>query len=158
MTVTFHHPTWTHHDVSGSDLNAVSSLIAQQDEAATTDWSQSNYATHHNDAGRVDSVHVDVIITVDMPHWVERDHAPHPEQTEWDRFLHALGTHEEGHIAKVHEYLEHIDAHMLHHDEAGADQVWQDNLQALQHASDVYDSHTGHGTTQGTTITIPPTP
>lgn len=158
MPVTFHHPTWSTHDVSGNDLDAVASAIAQQDEAATTDWAQTHYTEHHNDAGQVTSVDVDVIITVDMPHWVERDHAPHAEQVEWDRFLHALRTHEEGHITKVHEYLQHIDAHMIHHDQAGADQVWRDNLDALQRASDEYDSHTRHGETQGTVITIPASP
>jgi predicted secreted Zn-dependent protease len=158
MTVTFHQPTWTDYDVNGSDLDAVASVLMQQDEAATTDWAQSHYSADHNDAGQVISVHVDVVITVDMPRWVERDHAPHAEQVEWDRFLHALRTHEEGHITKVHEYLQHIDAHMLHHDQDGAYTVWYDNLAALQRASDEYDSHTHHGETQGTIITVPATP
>ena len=158
MTVTFHNPNWSTTDYSGSNLQAVVDVLLAKEEAGDTDWSQTTYSTHHNDAGQVDSVHVDVIINVDMPRWVERDQASHAEQVEWDRFVHALHTHEEGHIAKVHEYLQHIDAHMLHHDEDGAAQVWNDNMTALQHASDEYDSHTNHGVTQGTTITVPATP
>jgi predicted secreted Zn-dependent protease len=154
MSVTMGQPAWSTYDVSGHTLADIAALLEGSDEAATTDWHGSTYTSHHGEDGQVTSVDVHVHITVVMPHWVENSHAPHAEQAEWERFLTALHAHEQGHIDLVHTYLEHVDGHMVHMDEAAAAQVWNDTFTNLQAASDQYDASNGHGTTAGTTINL----
>jgi predicted secreted Zn-dependent protease len=155
MTVTMGQAAWSTYDVSGATLADIVSALEGSDEAGSTDWHGSTYTSHHGEDGQVTSVDVQVQITVSMPHWVERAQAPHAEQVEWDRFVAALHAHEQGHIDLVHTYLEHVDGHMVHMDEAAAAQVWADTFTNLQAASDQYDAANGHGTNAGTTITVP---
>ena len=155
MTVHLGQAQWTTWDLHAQTLAEVASAIEAMDEPGNTDWSHSSYTTHHDNSGTVDSVDVTVNVTVSMPHWVERDHATTAEQTEWDRALAALHAHEQGHVDLVHTYLEHIDTHMIGHDEAGAHAVWNETFTNLQAASDHYDAGNGHGTQAGTTIQVP---
>jgi predicted secreted Zn-dependent protease len=153
--VTIGMPVWSTWDLHASDLAGVVSAIEGMPEAGNTDWSHSAYTSHHGDSGAVESVDVTVEISVSLPHWVERDSAPHAEQLEFDRATAALHTHEQGHVDLVHTYLEHIDTHMVGGPESHAAQVWSETFHNLQAASDHYDAGNGHGVSEGTTITVP---
>jgi hypothetical protein len=90
-----------------------------------------------------------------MPHWVEANNATPGEREEWERFLGALRTHEQGHIHLAVQYLQYADTLIEGCTEQTAAQQWQDNLNALQQASNDYDASNDHGRNEGTTITPP---
>lgn len=154
MSVLTYEPTWTTFEVHGHTLEEVARHVEQLPEAGQTHWTP-RYHVQEWDGNNIKRVQVDVYVQVSMPHWAEYDSATPAEKAEWDRFVEALRTHEEGHIEIVRTYTENADVMMEGQDEHGAAQKWQDNLQALQQASDQYDTSNDHGRNAGTTITAP---
>jgi predicted secreted Zn-dependent protease len=154
MTVTINDPQWTTYDVHGHTLAEVAQYIETLAEAGQTQWHPSYHATRWS-GNVIAAVQVDVQVTVSMPHWAEAATAPSEQQAEWERFIGALHTHEQGHIDLVTTYLQDVDTILENVTEQTAAQQWHDNLAALQQASDQYDAGNDHGRNEGTTITLP---
>jgi predicted secreted Zn-dependent protease len=154
VVVLTYEPTWTTHDVHGHNLEAVAQAIQAMTEAGQTKW-MPTYHAQQWDGQTIARAQVDVQVLVTMPHWVESAQAPAAEQAEWERFLTALHTHEQGHIDIVNTYLENADTLLEGVDEQTAASQWQANLDALQAASDQYDAGNDHGRNEGTTINLP---
>jgi len=96
VSVEFLDPQWTSEATSGPSLEAVAETISQMLEAGKTEWFP-RY-TYETEGILVSSVAVTVEMQVTLPAWVEYDSASESEKTEWDRFVGALRSHEEGHI------------------------------------------------------------
>jgi predicted secreted Zn-dependent protease len=155
MAVTIHPASWSTYDVHGSTLAEVARHIEQMKEAAETHWHATYHVSQWGDDNRIAAATVEVQLTVSMPHWAGANSRPQAEQDEWNRFLAALHTHEQGHLDYATQYLQHADTLVEGYDEHTAAQQWKDNLTALQQTSDSYDSSTDHGRNAGTTITLP---
>lgn len=155
VTVTTHPASWSTYDVPGSTLAEVAKHVDLMQEAAQTHWHATYQVTQWGEGNHITSASVDVQITVSMPHWANASSRPQAEQDEWNRFLDALRTHEQGHIDLATQYLQHADTLIEGHDEQTAAQQWQGNLDALQQASDAYDTSNDHGRNAGTTFTLP---
>lgn len=154
MTVTIHDTQWTQHDVAGHTLEEVANHIAQMPEAGQTHW-HPTYAATRWEGNTIAEAHVEVTVTVTMPHWAGASARPAAEQAEWERFLDALHQHEQGHIDLVQAYLANADTLIEGVDEHTAASQWQNNLQALHTASDQYDAGNNHGENEGTIINLP---
>ena len=155
MTVTIHPAEWSDYDVHGHTLDEVARHIEQMTEAGQTHWHATYHVTRWGDANNIAAAAVDVRVTVSMPHWAGRHGRPAAEVAEWERFLGALHAHEQGHIDLVQQYLQYADTLIEGCTEQTAAQQWQDNLNALQQASDDYDASNDHGRNAGTTIELP---
>lgn len=139
-------------DMHGDNLAAVAEAISQQDEAGKTEWvPRYDYETTGDN---LSSVKVTVGTRITTPLWREYGSAPQAEKDEWDRFLAALETHEQGHVGLVVKYLSNIDSQMVGQSVDGAKREWERALAALQSASNAYDVQSDHGRNQGTTIDI----
>jgi predicted secreted Zn-dependent protease len=154
MPVLTYEPTWSTYEVPGHTLEEAARHIEQAAEAGHTHW-MPQYHVQEWEGQTIKRVQVDVYVEISMPHWSGYDAATPAEKAEWDRFYAALQTHEQGHIDLVRSYTENADVMMEGLDEHGAAQKWQENLQALQQASDQYDTGNDHGRNAGTTITPP---
>jgi predicted secreted Zn-dependent protease len=154
MTVTMHDVHWTHHDVPGHTLADVAAHIGQMVEAGQTHWHPTFHATRW-EGQTIAEAHVDVAITVTMPNWSGSSSASAEEQAEWERFLGALHAHEQGHLDLAQTYLANADTLLEGFDEHTAATQWQNNLHALQTASDQYDAGNHHGEDEGTIINVP---
>ena len=77
------------------------------------------------------------------------------EQAEWDRFLAALGTHEDGHTALVTSGYTGIAEAMAGKTEAAGNRLWNAAVAKVSAANVKYDATTQHGVTQGTDINLP---
>ena len=155
MPVLTYEPTWKTYEVHGHTLEEVGRHIEQQAEAGLTHWVPRYHVMEWNADRTIKRAEVEVWLEITMPHWAEYDSATPAEKAEWDRFVQALHDHENGHIDIVRQYTENADVMMEGLHEHEADQRWQQNLQALQHASDQYDAGTDHGRNAGTTIEAP---
>ena len=155
MPVLTYEPTWKTYEVHGHTLEEVGHHIEQQAEAGQTHWVPRYHVMEWNADNTLKRVEVEVWIEITMPHWAEYDSATPAEKAEWDRFVQALHDHENGHIEIVRQYTENADVMMEGLSEHEADQKWQQNLQALQQASDQYDAGNDHGRNAGTTIQVP---
>jgi predicted secreted Zn-dependent protease len=155
MTVTIQPTSESTYEVHGSTLAEVGQHIEHMQEAAQTHWHASYHVTQWGEGNTIVAAQVDVQITVSMPHWAGANARPQAEQDEWNRFLAALRTHEQGHVDLANQYLQHADTLLQGYDEHAAAKQWQDNLTALQQASDAYDAGNDHGRNTGTTITVP---
>jgi predicted secreted Zn-dependent protease len=154
MTVTIHDAQWTHYDVAGTTIEEVATQISQMTEAGQTHW-QPTYAATRWEGQTIAEADVEVQISVSMPNWAGSAAGTPGEQAEWERFLGALHQHEQGHIDLVHTYLANADTLIQGNSEHDAAQHWHDTLQALQTASDQYDTGNNHGENEGTIITLP---
>jgi predicted secreted Zn-dependent protease len=154
VPVLTYEPTWSTHDVHGRTLEEVARQIEQLPEAGQTHWTP-RYHVQEWEGQTMKRVQVDVYVQVTMPHWAEYSSATPAEQAEWDRFVAALQAHEQGHIDLVVTYTENADVMLEGLDEHTAAARWQENLQALQQASDQYDTSNDHGRNAGTTIQAP---
>ncbi len=110
------------------------------------------YTTELDAQGRVIRVTMTVPVTVTLPEWPEASGLPSAAHAEWERFIRALTTHEDGHVAIIRRRLEHFGATLLHVTPDVAEQRWQANLAAMQQESDEYDAQTDHGRNNGTII------
>lgn len=154
MPVTINDAQWSTYDVHGQTLAEAAQQIEHLHEAGQTQWHPSYHATRWS-GNVIAAVQVDVNVSVSMPHWVEAAAAPFEQQAEWERFVGALHTHEQGHVDLVTVYLQDVDTLLENVTEETAAQQWRDNLAALQQASDQYDAGNDHGRNEGTTITLP---
>jgi len=154
VPVLTYEPTWSTHDVHGRTLEEVAGHIQQMTEAGQTHWTP-RYHVQEWEGQTMKRVQVDVYVEVTMPHWTEYSAATAAEQAEWDRFVEALRAHEQGHIDLVVTYTENADVMLEGLDEHAAAARWQENLYALQQASDQYDTGNDHGRNAGTTIEVP---
>jgi predicted secreted Zn-dependent protease len=152
MAVAFQETEWRWYDVDGDTLAAAASAFSDKPEAATTEWFP-RYSYSMTGA-RLTSVDVTVAIRVTMPRWVGFEAAPHSEQIEWGRFCRALRAHEIGHIALVHDHLDHVDRRMVGRAPDAAKRAWEAALSVLAEASDRYDGETDHGRRAGTMIDV----
>ena len=154
MTVTMHPPAWSEFDVHGNSLAEVAKHIQDLPEAGEAKW-HASYQVTRWDGQNIGEASVDVTITVSMPRWAGSASAPQAEREEWERFVGALHTHEQGHVDLAETYLQHADTLLNGHDEQTAAKQWQDNLTTLQQMSDQYDTGNDHGRNAGTTINLP---
>lgn len=52
-------------------------------------------------------------VRVDFPRWADYDGAPQCEKNEWDRFIQATKTHEEGHVQQCRDASPKVEEHLL---------------------------------------------
>lgn len=154
MAVTMNEPEWTAYDLHGDTLAEVAQQLDGLLEAGHTQWQPSYHATRWS-GNVIAAVQVDVYVTVSLPRWIEAGIAPFAQQAEWERFVTALGAHQQGHVDLVTTYLQDVDTILENVTDETAAQQWRDNLAALQEASDQYDASNDYGRNEGTTITLP---
>jgi predicted secreted Zn-dependent protease len=99
---------------------------------------------------------VEVVITTHLPRWDRSTAAPESLSNAWDRFLHALTEHEDGHRALAKEAADVIRQRLLAATAPACerlDLVAQREMAAVMQEYEVrnhaYDAATGHGRTQG---------
>jgi predicted secreted Zn-dependent protease len=155
MTVTIQQANWTTYDVQGQTLEEVARNIEQLQEAGQTHWDANYQVTEWGQGNDIVKADVTVTVSVSMPNWPGVTSRPQAEQDEWNRFVEALREHEQGHIDLANQYLENADTLIEGYDEDTAKRQWQENLSALQQASDGYDGQNDHGRNSGTTIELP---
>jgi hypothetical protein len=143
MSVEFSGPERVACDIDGDNLAAVAEAISRKDEAGKAEW------VPRYDYQVTGSNLSSVTVT-----WSGYGSARQAEKDEWDRFLAALETHEQGHIDLVVKYLSNIDEQMIGQSLDAAKQAWENALAALQSASDAYDRQSDHGRNQGTIIDV----
>ena len=155
MPVLTYEATYKTHEYHGHTLEQVAHQIEQQAEAGHTHWVTRWHVMERNDDHTIKRAEVEVWLEITMPHWAEYASATPAEQAEWDRFVQALQAHEDGHVEIVRQYTENADVMLEGLSEHDATQQWQTNDQALQQASNAYDTSNDHGRNAGTTITLP---
>ncbi len=154
MPVDIISPEQVSYTVDGDSLATLAQVISGQDEAAKAEWFP-RYEYEMN-GSVVSSVTVTVVTRITMPEWGAYGSASQPEKDEWDRFLAALQSHEQGHLDLVSQYLSNIDEKMTGQSLNGAVSVWKQVLGDLAQASEVYDRQSDHGRNQGTIINLGP--
>ena len=152
MTVHICDPEIRMYDVPGNTLSEVATVIASMAEAGKAEWWPE--LAYECDGGFVSSVTVTVQQRKTMPQWQGYDNASGPMRDEWDRFWHALDTHEHGHFELVTTHLANLDQALVGLPDADVQRVFNDALAALDAASSAYDAHTSHGLTHGTSIDL----
>jgi hypothetical protein len=125
-------------------FQAATQLGRAGDEAGRTDV-QAEYVPEIDANGRVIRVTITVPVTVTLPEWPEASNLPPAARVEWERFLRALTDHEQGHVARIRQHLEHFGATPLHVSAEVAEQRRQANLQAMHQATQEYDAQADHG-------------
>ena len=150
MSVEFIDTERASYNINGHSLAAVAEAISQKDEAGMTEWfPRYDYEVTGDN---LSSVTVTVRTKITMPQWTEYRSACQLEKDEWDRFVTALETHEQGHIDLIVQYLSNVDSQMLGQSLSDAKQAWEDCLASLRSASEAYDRQSNHGRNQGTII------
>jgi predicted secreted Zn-dependent protease len=95
-------------------------------------------------------------LTVDLevltPSWAKRSDANDAVRAEWDRWSHALMTHEMGHADLAYQYLDNFETTLIGLSKDAAWTAFEQRKADLQKASDDYDTSTAHGVNQGTTL------
>lgn len=146
---------WLTYDVSADSLAGVADAISHLPEAGSCEWIP-RWDASWGDDGLVASATVDVDTRITLPIWTDEASADEGQRHEWQRFLGALRDHEEGHCALVHRHLGGLDERLIGHSYDDAGRIFQAELDALQVASNDYDSATDHGRNAGTIIAIGP--
>ncbi|SPE35040.1 hypothetical protein SBA3_2220025 [Candidatus Sulfopaludibacter sp. SbA3] len=152
MSVQFIDPEQVSYRVDGNTLASVAQAVSQEDEAGKTEWFP-HYEYELNGSG-LSSVTITVATRITVPEWSEYGSATQPEKEEWDRFLAALQSHEQGHLELVRQHLAKIDEKMAGQSLNDANSAWEEALEALASASDAYDQQSDHGRKQGTIINL----
>jgi len=151
MDYTWNSTAQHEYDVAGASLTDVVAAMEGMDEAGRAEWWPA-WAYDTDENGEITAVRVSVDSAITLPRWVDESGASGPEQTEWQRFLRALGDHEEGHLERVRDFLEGTDERLLHGDPSNAAENWDWIVSELQETNNRYDSETDHGRNAGTVI------
>jgi predicted secreted Zn-dependent protease len=152
MPVDFIGPEQVSRTVDGDTLAGVAQVVSQDDEVGKAEWFP-RYEYELNGSA-LSSVTVTVATRITMPEWSGYGSASQAEKDEWDRFLAALQSHEQGHIDLVSQHLSNIDERMTGQSLNGAISTWKEALGDLALASDAYDRESDHGRNQGTIINL----
>lgn len=150
MSVEFSETEWKYEPVQASTLAGVADAISQMEEAAKTEWFPAYKYDTTDEA--VSGAVVTVKTKVTMPLWSGYTNVSQGQKDEWDRFMVALRTHEQGHLDLVSEGLSNVDGSLVGLSVNDAKKAWADALDALRSASDAYDAATDHGRNEGTII------
>lgn len=146
-------PTRSSYDVTATTLSEAAAQIEARDEAGETTWAQSlDLTTDEN--GRVTAAKVEVTINIEMPSWPGAAKLGRRASAEWQRASGALERHEQGHVALVRKHLGGVAQRLVGKSEGEAQRIFQAALDALQKASDAYDTKTDHGRKLGTEINL----
>jgi predicted secreted Zn-dependent protease len=129
------------------------------DEAAYAEFDLQMGFAHSN--GAITAVDLTMTLTIDMPVWSKAGSARQVEQNEWNRFLRALRTHEDGHIAICRREAPVTYNKLLKATPRTINDVLDKERSRIKRLNDVYDHQTDHGRTQNTpdgntVITVPP--
>jgi hypothetical protein len=138
--------------VEADSLAAFADAVMARDEAGRVQWDPS--FAHESEGGDAPSVTVSVTcpIALEMPSWaLPADMGPNT-RAEFNRWLGALRTHEQGHIDRVHQHFDGLAQRLAEMSYASALGLFNTTKTNLQTASDGYDTETSHGISQGTTI------
>ncbi len=148
----FHPPVKQGYTISASNLKGVAQYIKQHRKGNTgeTKWSPTCDVKTSN--GKVIDATVDVPITITMPEWSGFAGASGAARGEWERFITALDTHEQGHVLLVGEMLRGLGESMVGKSKSAALGICTKKFSDLKKASKKYDSTTGHGRVQGAVI------
>jgi predicted secreted Zn-dependent protease len=112
-------------------------------------WVHFNVKTSN---GKVIDATIDVAITVTMPEWSGLTGSSRAAREEWERFIAALDTHEQGHVLLVGEMLRGLGESLIGKSKSAALGICTKKFSDLNKASKKYDSTTGHGRVQGAVI------
>jgi predicted secreted Zn-dependent protease len=153
MTARFGDVERVSYDVSALTLQEVAAAIAHLPEAGSAEWFP-HYDFNSDERDVVTEATVTVGWRITLPNWDGYRSARQPEQDEWDRFLAALGAHEQGHLDLATQHLSDVDEHMVGLSAQQAVGAFDQALQQLQAASNTYDQSTDHGRNSGTIIDL----
>jgi predicted secreted Zn-dependent protease len=151
-------PTVTrHYDVHGDGLAEVVRAFPDGDEVGSCTWNLDLEYEGVTRQGVAREIRLDVTIAIETPRWAERDAASEAERREWDRFHHALLSHERGHEQRVRTNVRDSYSRLTRTPVGELAAVFEEERQRIQAVSDAYDAHTDHGRKPppGTNITIP---
>ena len=142
------------YSVSGS-LRTVATAIAARTEAGSEKSSPSQDTETATPAGgteKVTAARVTVAVEVELPSWSDKSSATANQQKEWDRFMTAITTHEDGHVALDRTAYAGVHARMVGQSPADADKKVDDAEAKAKTDNDTYDTNNDHGVKQGTGI------
>jgi hypothetical protein len=140
--------------VTADSLASFASAVAARDEAGRVQWDPTfDYDSEGGDAPSV-TVSVACPIGLEMPSWALLEDMGPRTRAEFNRWLAALGTHEQGHIDRVHLHFDGLAERMARLSFTAAQGLFNTTKTDLQTASDAYDASTAHGISQGTTLDL----
>lgn len=152
------HTDITYYDVSGDNVTA---LRAQLDRLSPADGSGARYdayTTWHiawswpvtaDGTCRLRAATVSVGITLRLPRWLPPAGAPAWLVHDWQRYVAALQTHEQGHLDLVERSAPSVLAAIQGASCATAGAAAHAVSARIQQLNDAYDAATDHGATQG---------
>lgn len=144
----------SNYTVEADSLAAFADAVTARDEAGRVQWDPT--FAYESEGGEAPSVTVSVScpIALEMPSWaIPADIGPNT-RAEFNRWLGALRTHEQGHITRVHQHFDGLAQRLAELPYARALRLFNTTKTNLQTASDAYDTDTSHGISQGTTFDL----
>lgn len=130
---------------SSSNLEALASDVADQEELASAEWAI-NQSWRQN--GSTFEVDLDVALTVTLPEWTRAANRPAAEQAEWERVLNVLREHEDGHIDIYRREANRIYRSLLRASPRTIEQVFEQGKARANQLQVAYDRTTNHGRNQ----------
>ena len=124
---------------------------ASGEHAAETTWNVS-WRYRPDASGTCQATGVTTQITVSFPHWTPPIETSPALVADWDRFVAALATHEEGHAQLVQSGVANIAPAIAAGSCREADAAAGAVMAQIQQENDAYDAQTGHGASQGATF------
>ena len=121
---------------------------ASGEHAAETTWYVS-WTFQPDASGTCQATGVSTRITVTFPHWTPPVGTSPALVADWDRFVAALATHEEGHVQIVQSGVPNIAPAIASGGCQTANTAAGAVMTQIQQQSDAYDAQTNHGASQG---------
>lgn len=146
----------SYYDVNGSTANQLAQSLnrfstASGDYASQTSWTVS-WETQSQSDGTCRALNVAAKITVTFPRWNPAPGTSPVLISDWNRFIQALATHEEGHVQRVTNNIPNLEAAINRGSCQVANAAAQGVMAQIQRQNDAYDAQTNHGVSQGATF------
>ena len=127
--------------------------IGGRDEAGHVGWVESMSSSAAT-GPTVDTVSVNVDISLEMPSWTPPSTMLPKARAEWTRWFAALAAHEQGHIKLVHDVHDGISKKILGKAPKAGETLFNTAKASLATKSKTYDTTTDHGLKTGTVLNV----
>ncbi len=147
--VTIEQPKIEDYDVTGSKLSEVYSQLDPEE------WGRCRWVMDYDyDTvdGKATKVNITLHLIIRLPRWTNAGSASALARAEWQRMLHALRAHEEGHADIARKWAPLFKDRLLRQPEDKLKEKYQNALDDLQAESDKYDQDTQHGQNQNVSL------
>jgi predicted secreted Zn-dependent protease len=150
-TVTIGNVQYDYYDVTGNTL----AEVAQQLDP--TEWGRCSYHydySYESTGGRATKVDTTLNLTIRLPRWQGRgwNRASQAAKAEWQRMLHALGTHEDDHADIARRWAPTFQQRLLNQRVGNLRQRFNRTLGQVRAEQRRFDRRTRHGQTQGVSL------